>query len=251
MNETKRTFWDERAQLNETAGTNDFMLKNMEKELLLRRVKPGASVLDIGCGNGSTLIALAGQLGCTGLGLDFSESMLDLARAATEAGLDKILAFRHCGVQNLPQDLGLFDCAITERCLINLDSEAEQHTAFSSIMLHLRPGGRYFMIEGSIDGFHRLNEQRALFGLEPIGPPWHNLLFNEEAVRGWASAECVLEEIDSFASTYYLLSRVVYARLAQDSGEPLRYDSPINTIACKLPAHGDYGPTRLWVWRRA
>jgi hypothetical protein len=43
----------------------------------------------------------------------------------------------------------------------------------------------------------------------------------------------------------------VYAKLATDRGEQMRYDSDINMLSLKLPPIGDFGPVRLWVWQRA
>jgi len=69
-------------------------------------------------------------------------------------------------------------------------------------------------------------------------------------VPKWATDDFILEEVVPFSSTYHFLSRVVYASLARDKGEELKYDSDINILACKLPIVGNFGPVRLWQWRR-
>jgi hypothetical protein len=106
------------------------------------------------------------------------------------------------------------------------------------------------MIESSIQGLERTNALRELLQLERMDPPWHNVFLDEESVRAWGTDEFTLEEVIPFSSTYHLFSRVVYARLAADKGEELRYDSEINMLACRLPIIGDFGPARLWHWRR-
>ena len=106
------------------------------------------------------------------------------------------------------------------------------------------------MIESFNQGLERTNELRSRLGLERIEPPWHNVFLDETAVIRWATDEFRLEEKVAFSSTYHLLSRVVYARLAKDKGEELKYDSDINLLACELPPIGDFGPVRLWLWRR-
>ena len=248
---TKLEFWNYRASLDENVGTNDFLLKKLELELLLKRVLEKSSVLDIGCGNGTSLLELVQRKNCTGVGIDFSPEMINLARkSASERGFEDKLSFRVGRVEDLPDNLGQFDHVLTERCLINLDDEAAQHKAFLDIMKHVKVGGRYFMIESFIQGLERINELRVSLGLERIAPPWHNVFLNEELVQNWATDEYVIEEIYPFSSTYYFLSRVVYAKLAQDSGEKLRYDSDINLVACKLPPIGNFGPARLYQWRR-
>jgi ubiquinone/menaquinone biosynthesis C-methylase UbiE len=251
VNEEIRKFWDERAGLGGIAGSNDYLLKNLELDLLRKRIPDKSKVLDVGCGNGQTLITLAQDKNCNGTGIDFSSKMVELAKeSAGKAGLNKKLNFIEGSLEQIPNEVGLFDCVITERSLINLDTEEKQYNAFSGIMKHLKNDGKYFMIESCIDGINRTNELRALLGLEPMSPPWHNLFLREDAVAKWANANYILEEVYPFSSTYHLLSRVVYAKLAADKHEELRYDSDINLISCRLPPIGNFGPARLWQWRK-
>jgi len=244
-------FWSARAGLGPAAGTNDIVLKQIEMDLLLRRVPVGASVLDVGCGNGWTLVTLARQRGITGCGIDFCSSMIEEAsRLAAGSGLSHALRFAQAEATDLPEDIGVFDVAITERCLINLPDEDTQRRAFLQIMRHVRPGGVYLMIESCTQGLDRTNEVRATLDLPPIEPPWHNNFLDADRVARWGTYDTVLEEVLPFTSTYHFLSRVVYAALARDRGEELRYDSDINLLAARLPVVGDFGPVRLWVWRR-
>jgi len=247
----KLEFWNSRAELGQTAGTYDFPLKNLELKTILETIQPATAVLDVGCGNGETLITLAREKECRGVGVDFSEKMIESAKAsANAAGFTDRLAFRVCAVPGLPADLGEFNYAITERSLINLDSAATQRQAFLEIMSHVKPGGYYLMIESSIQGLERTNELRAILELEQMDAPWHNVFIDETVVPDWATPEFSLEEVIPFSSTYHFLSRVVYAGLARDRGEELRYDSEINLLACKLPVVGNFGPVRLWLRRR-
>jgi len=251
QNAQKLDFWNSRAELGEIAGTNDFPLKNLELKLIHEKIAPGSSVLDVGCGNGDTLLSLASEKGCSGVGIDFSEKMVELANASCRRfGHEARIKFLKGAVPGLPEGLGEFDQVLTERCLINLDSESTQHRAFEEIMSHVKPGGYYLMIESSVEGLARTNELREMLNLERIDPPWHNVFLNESSVPQWATDEFSLEEVIPFSSTYHFLSRVVYARLAADKDEPLRYDSEINMLACRLPVIGNFGPARLWLWHR-
>lgn len=249
--DSKLEFWNSRAQLGETAGTYDFPLKDLEMKLILQTIPAGSSVLDVGCGNGETLIKLACENDCRGVGVDFSEKMIEAAKTSSKnTGCADRLSFQVGAMPGLPADLGEFDYVISERSLINLDSEATQRRAFEEIMTHVKPGGYYLMIESSVQGLQRTNELRAILELDPIDPPWHNVFIDETAVPKWANNQFSLEEVIPFSSTYHFLSRVVYAGLARDKGEELRYDSDINMLACKLPVVGNFGPARLWLWRR-
>src|SRR5215831_2629714 len=249
MTETKLDFWNNRAGLKEIAGTNDFPLKGLELNMVLAKVPARATVLDVGCGNGETLMRLAREKDCTGVGVDFSEKMVELALATSKReGLAAQVSFQVGALPILPQSLGQFDYAITERCLINLDSEEAQRRAFLNIMSHVNPNGLYLMIESAIQGLERTNELRQLLELERMEPPWHNVFLDESSVEKWGTDRFVLEEVVPFTSTYHFLSRVIYARLAADKNEELKYDSDINMLACRLPPIGNFGPVRLWSW---
>ncbi len=245
-------FWKKRAEHGPNAGTNDFMLKYLEEEALLMRIPQNAEVLDIGCGNGSTLIRLSEKRGCRGIGLDYADTLLDLARTAAEdIGAGDRLRFLKGDVQQLDPDLGQFEHVMTQRCLINLETDTEQRKAFGSIVDILKPGGHYYMIEAFNDGNRKLNELREGFQLEPMTAPWHNHFLELDEVLSWEKSYPVaIEEVSHFASTYYFLSRVVYAKLAADRGEPLEYDSEINKLSLQLPSIGEFGATKLIVWRK-
>jgi ubiquinone/menaquinone biosynthesis C-methylase UbiE len=249
--ESKLQFWNTRAAIGRNAGSNDFILKQLEQQQILAQIPENSRVLDIGCGNGETLIRLATEKACEGTGIDFSPEMLkSAASTARETGCAERTEFREACLPELPQDLEQYDYAVSERCLINLADHNEQQAAFRNIMHCLKPGGRYLMVESFKQGLERSNELRQCLDLEPIDPPWHNCFIDEEIAASWADENFVLEETLPFTSTYHFLSRVIYARLGATAGEELQYDSEINQLALKLPAIGDLGPVRMWTWRR-
>ena len=102
--------------------------------------RPGESVLDIGCGCGSTSLALARAVGPQGrvLGVDISRPMLDAARrlAAAQPGLKLGFTEADASVATLPagQDL-LFS-------RFGLMFFAEPAAALRHLRAALRPGGR-------------------------------------------------------------------------------------------------------------
>jgi len=251
-----KAFWDSRAILGNTSGSNDFILKDMETTVLLEKIKPESSVIDIGCGNGKTLIALAKNSGCKGVGVDFSVENIKLAfQYKEETGLGNEIIFKVAEIPGGLLNMDLFDYALTQRCLVNLPTKEYQKKAFSEIISCVRPGGYYLMIEDSRQGLMSLNALRSRLDLTPIPAPWHNLFLNEEDVQTWETDECILiEGPNAVASTYYFLSRVIYAKIAADQGlkpEELRYDSEINLLAYKLPRDiGNWGAPKLWIWQR-
>jgi ubiquinone/menaquinone biosynthesis C-methylase UbiE len=93
MDITQQTGGEQAAHWNGPAGqawvdaqeTLDRMFKPFE-DRLVEAVTAGTSVLDVGCGTGSTTLAVARRVGAEGscIGVDISEPMLALARARAE-----------------------------------------------------------------------------------------------------------------------------------------------------------------------
>jgi ubiquinone/menaquinone biosynthesis C-methylase UbiE len=247
--EQKREFWDDRAKLGDTAGSNDFMLKKVETDFILRHLPRGGRVLDIGCGNGDTLIKAHKDLGVTGMGLDFSSQMIAVAQQSAKNYKD--LSFQSADVRSLPKDIGQFDAVYVQRCLINLNSLEEQKKAFESIMSLVKPGGIFIMVECTIDGQNETNALRDQLGIEKMEIPWHNLFFYRTDVESWQTKDYYVEHFDHISSTYHFLSRVVYAYLGEAGGGELKYDSEINKLALLLPPNiGEFGPVKGWIWRK-
>ncbi|MDH5517410.1 MAG: methyltransferase domain-containing protein [Gammaproteobacteria bacterium] len=103
-------------------------------------VKPGQSVLDLGCGAGLDLIIAAEKTGDTGrvVGVDMTDAMLDKARKnIAESGL-KNIELRKGVIENLPVESDSVDWVISN-CVINLS--AEKNSVFFEVNRVLRPGG--------------------------------------------------------------------------------------------------------------
>jgi ubiquinone/menaquinone biosynthesis C-methylase UbiE len=135
----------------------------------------------------------------------------------------------------LPFDDGRFDCAITERCLLNLPTREDQQRAIQEIHRVLKPEGVYLMVEGTEDGLQRLNSLRTKLGLAPIptadSDNISSLKFREKEIEEFLMP---LFEVETrqYWGTYYLISRVVHPLLVHPK-EP-RFDAPINTIARRV-----------------
>ena len=104
-------------------------------------VKPGDSVLDVGCGCGHTTHELGRRVGDGGavLGLDLSEPMLELARGAGSKNVE----FRVGDVQS--EDLGeeLYDRIFSRFGVMFF---ADPAAAFANLRRALRPAGRMVFI---------------------------------------------------------------------------------------------------------
>ena len=247
----RQIFWDSRAGMGFSAGTNDIILKQMEMKAISSRIRDGMSILDFGCGNGITAVELAKQFNVSIIGIDFSNDMIDeaekYAKAETVSGRTRFLVGDNNTISFVPEK---FDCIYTERAIINLKSWSEQTKAIRELGEHLKPSGVYLMCECSQDGFQSINELRDILDLEPINMPWHNRYLRDSEIESLSIAGLSLESIDPFTSSYYFLSRVINAALAKMENRIPQYDAPINTLALKLPSIGTTAQVKIWVWRK-
>ncbi|ETW13142.1 UbiE/COQ5 family methyltransferase [Roseivivax marinus] len=100
-------------------------------------VRPGARVLDVGCGSGALSRAAAEAAGPNGavLGLDLSEPLLELARAQGGEGIEYLRA--DAQVADLGE--GRFDTVLSRFGVMFFDDPV---AAFSNLARSLVPGGR-------------------------------------------------------------------------------------------------------------
>jgi SAM-dependent methyltransferase len=250
-----KQYWNERAASDSAnATTNDVYLRALERTTLVAHLRAlGCSaqsrVLDAGCGDGQTVVTLAAEFGCRLVGRDFAPSMIELATARLTSNPNPLVDFAIGDVRRVADEFGAkaFDFVTTDRCLINLESDAEQYAAIQGIALALKPGGHYLAIENFVEGNDRLNQLRALFGLPSIAVRWHNKFLREsefvERIRGHFRS---VEKFE-FSSAYYFATRVIYSRQCAIEGVAPDYRHPIHADSVKLPAVGDFSPIKLVV----
>jgi ubiquinone/menaquinone biosynthesis C-methylase UbiE len=129
------------ARLLEAQTLDPFLRIVARRSLELLRIGPGASVLDVGCGTGVLLPALAELVGSGGkvVGLDYSPELLVNARERVrQAGCEAVVELVEGNAVDLPFDDGAFDAAHVERVLIHVpDADA----AIREMRRVVRPGG--------------------------------------------------------------------------------------------------------------
>ncbi len=249
--------WNSRAGMGAQSGTRDLIAVELERRAIERHVEDGMRVLDVGCGNGETLLRLARTKVIAIAGVDLSRQMID---AALE---DRILNGQGRSMTRftvgdvLTSDIDEpFDLIYTQRMLINLGTWERQQTAIRRMLSWLKPGGTLLMVECSQDGLGTTNRLRAMVALPEIKAPSHNRYLVEMQMgelRDRLTDEGIVHvgdpwEPEPICSTYALLSRVVNAKLAMDAGTEPDYDSAVNRLALKLPNISDLGQNRCWRW---
>lgn len=106
-------------------------------------LKPGETVVDLGCGGGIDVLLAARQVGVSGkvIGIDMTDEMLALARrnATVDGRPLENVEFHLATIDDIPLPDGSVDCVISN-CVINL--APDKPAVFREIARILKPGGR-------------------------------------------------------------------------------------------------------------
>lgn len=129
------------------SGDASDLRRQVSYELL--EVCEGQHLLDVGCGLGDDVRALARLVGASGsvIGLDNSERLLDVARRQSE-GVEYPGAFVHADMHHMPFADATFDGCRAERVLIHTDQPTQ---AVDEMRRVVRPGGRIVVTEPDLD----------------------------------------------------------------------------------------------------
>ena len=96
-----------------------------------------------------------------------------------------------------------------------------------------------------------INCERKKFELPRIEMPWHNNYINDDKIQNdLKKIKLNLKSINHFSSTYYFLSRIIYAHYVNKNNLKLDYDSVINQMSHKLPCFGNFSQTKIWEWAK-
>lgn len=264
MSERIQDYWNQRAFDSSgslTATTQDIWLRRLEVASLIGmletlRLPPGTCIADMGCGDGNTLLQLAQQFpDYHFMGFDYAPQMIESAHAQLAAigGLDGRVQFS-VGDVNDPvasTGAGQLDVAMTDRCLINLETSAAQYAAIARIAECLKPGGLYLAIENFHEGQDAMNAARAALALPEIPVRWHNHFFRETEFLDHMAPYFSGIMFHEFASAYYYATRVIYSGMCKMQGVEPDYDHEIHRLAVQLPPLGNFSPVRMAVMRKS
>jgi demethylmenaquinone methyltransferase / 2-methoxy-6-polyprenyl-1,4-benzoquinol methylase len=144
-----------RSMFDRIAGVYDLMNTAMtagmhhrwrERAAGLAELDPGGAALDVCCGTGDLALELANRAGPEGsvVGCDFSERMLDAARAKAESRGVSGVRFEWADALELPYADASFDAATIGFGARNL---ADLDRGLAELRRVVRPGGRLVILE--------------------------------------------------------------------------------------------------------
>lgn len=136
-------------RLLEILNANPFVVALKRRMLDRLAPKPGQCVLDVGCGLGNDIRAIAGLVapGGSAVGIDASEVMVAEARRRSE-GLGLPVEFRLGDAAALEFDDASFDAVQADRVLIHMETPAE---AMAEMARVTRPGGRVVIFDADAE----------------------------------------------------------------------------------------------------
>lgn len=111
--------------------------------ILSRFAQNGKKALDFGCGSGRSTIFLKDR-GYSAIGVDLSETMLDIAKKNDPSGDYRLIDGVH-----LPFDDASFDLVLSCFVFLTVSSKEDLNRIFHEINRVLKPGGMLIFVTGS------------------------------------------------------------------------------------------------------
>lgn len=254
-----RVFWTEQARAHgqgPVASWSDFRVMEMEVREIVKWLSDGDRVLDVGCANGFSTAQFASECEVDVRGLDYIPEMIEQARQRLQGIGHRLrgrVEFAQGDITALQEPSATYDKVITIRVLINLRSWERQLSALRECTRVLKHGGTLLVSEATVQGWKRLNLFRTEWGLPEIPMPPFNEYIDEEILRADLPSELRLVEVVNFSSSYYVGTRVLKPLLAKALGDTLAAANPNlewNRWFSELPAWGDYGTQKLFVFEK-
>lgn len=252
-----RQFWSKRVKKlgeKEELSIPDIYLNRKENRTIKKEVNlvRGLRILDIGCANGYSTIQINKREFNEVYGVDVNEELIRRAQQLTfkERRLD--IHYINCEMISLPFKDDSFDVIYLKRAISNLPSQRKQREAIKEAFRVLKRSGKLYVLDLFKEGYDKLNQIRQRFSLHPISYPYHCTLLTEENLENMISGNLRVERKEDFTSTYYLLSRVLYPKIADFLMAPVKNNSFWNYIFSFLPSPsiGSLGVNKLYVFRK-
>ena len=225
------------------------IVKITEAVIKAHKKKENIRILDLGCGNGFTLKVLREKYPSVILfGVDITKNMVDLvkSRSIENCTIDE------GDVCDLFYKKESFDLIYTERCLQNILNWEKQKNALKEVHRVLKKAGYFCMIEGFTDGFENCNKARTELGLDPLNPPYHNLLLDKDAFLNEIKSRFEIVDIPgvthNFLSSYDFIRLVLHPLVTK--GDWIRDTEFVKFFSAVFPQAGNYSRTQAYALKK-
>jgi len=232
------------------------MAIEMEIQQIVKRLRNGDRVLDIGCGNGYSTVQFAFHKEIEIRGIDYVPEMIEQARIRVGSVADSLqgrVEFDVGDILNLNEPSGTYDKVVVTRVIINLGEWPRQQKGLREATRVLKRGGIFLLSEATLQGWQQLNRFRREWGLPDIPMPPFNQYLDQNQVIKAVAPDLQLVELSNFSSTYYVGTRVLKPLFIKALGEDIDVADPEmewNRWFSRLPSWGDYGTQKLFVFKR-
>ena len=254
-----RKYWTKQALMfkqSPVASWSDHSVIDIENREILKYLNQHEKILDVGCANGYSTFQLAAVKQIIITGVDYIPEMIKFARQrlrSLKTELESKVTFREGDVTSLEDRENSYDKVIVKRVLINLGSWPRQKKGLQECTRVLKSGGMLLLSEATLQGWSSINRFRREWKLPDIPMPSFNLYLDEEKVMKEVSSQLTLIELVNFSSTYYIGTRVLKPLLIKALGIDIDVKDPNmewNRWFSQLPAWGDYGTQKLFIFRK-
>ena len=250
-------FWLERLKTNQEEAlvcSKDIALSEVEDNELLKRVKDNKHILEIGCGNGILYSKLAKKLNnFRYLGTDFVKELIEVCKTKSNSKNHNFAQLDMTDINDKSFDQK-FDFIISKRAIQNVLEEKLQIQTIENLGHFLKDDGNMFLLESSATAQNRINFEREKCNLHKITPPFHNLFFDDEIIKNHNFKNIKLIEILPFASDFYFITRILYARYAKEYlNEKTRNDHPLEKIAISMSTNQytkEFSQIQLYIFKK-
>lgn len=229
-----REYWESQGKAHPEshwASWGDNWMIDLEIATIGAELKPGDTVLDVGCSNGYAALRQAEERKLRSItGVDFARNMIEGAKKALARyrGAAEV-AFEVGDVLDLRFPADRFDAVYTTRVLINLPTWEQQKAGMEQCLRVARPGGRVIFSEGFWEPLTLLNAMRALRQLPPLVEHDFNRYLKLARVEEFLRGKGLDFRVVDFSSIYYLGSRFLRELVTDPAAYP-GFTNPINKI---------------------
>lgn len=192
------TFWERRTMIG---SQNDLLFQQMSHEKIYEEMDECNRLLILGCGDGDGIDLYEKKVWSV-TGIDFSHEAIK--KADSRFPNHNFMVKDITKIESI-QSLS-FDAVISERCITNLDTVEKQCQVLRSVQKILKPGGKLYLCEPTVQGYDETDLMREKMGLAKLKRHWHNLLLDESIVEKYGLR---LVARHTFGM-YTLISRILY-----------------------------------------